>query len=90
MTKQELEIEIRDLIFDRLEIDYIDKEDVDFDAPIFSSYDDEEDGLGLDSVDALELVVGLNETYGVEVSDEDMAIFQSISTSADFVSENKQ
>lgn len=90
MTKQELEIEIRDLIFDRLEIDYIDKEDVDFDAPIFSSYDDEEDGLGLDSVDALELVVGLNETYGVEISDEDMAIFQSISTIADFVSENKQ
>lgn len=90
MTKQELEIEIRDLIFDRLEIDYIDKEDVDFDAPIFSSYDDEEDGLGLDSVDALELVVGLNETYGVEISDEDMAIFQSISTIADFVSENRQ
>ena len=90
MTKQELQIEIRDLIFDRLEIDYIDKETVDFDAPIFSSYDDGEEGLGLDSVDALELVVGLNERYGVEISDEDMAIFQSISTIADFVCENKQ
>lgn len=90
MTKQELQIEIRDLIFDRLEIDYIDKETIDFDAPIFSSYDDDEEGLGLDSVDALELVVGLNEKYGVEISDEDMAVFQSISTIADFVYENKQ
>lgn len=90
MTKQELQIEIRDLIFERLEIDYIDKEVVDFDAPIFASYDDGEEGLGLDSVDALELVVGLNEKYGVEISDEDMAIFQSISTIADFVYENKQ
>ena len=32
MTKQDLQIEIRDLVFDRLEIDYIDKETVDFDG----------------------------------------------------------
>lgn len=89
MTKQDLQIEIRDLVFDRLEIDYIDKETVDFDAPIFSSYDDGEEGLGLDSVDALKFVVRLNEKYGVKISDDDMEIFQSILTIADFVCENK-
>lgn len=84
-----LEQEVRDMIFERLRIDYIDKDSVNYDAPIFSSFDTEGEGLGLDSVDALELVVGLKEKYGLEVSDEDMAIFQSIRTIADFIREKK-
>lgn len=84
-----LEQEIRDMIIERLRIDYIDKESVNYDAPIFSSFDSEDEGLGLDSVDALELVVGIKENYDLEVSDEDMAIFQSIYTIAEYIREKK-
>lgn len=89
-VNRNIEEEVRDMIFERLRIDYINKDDVDYDAPIFSSFDSEGDGLGLDSVDALELVVGLKEKYGIEVSDEEMGIFQSISSIADYVRENGQ
>lgn len=87
-----LEYELRDKIFERLNIDYIDKEDVDFDAPIFSSYEGDESegsGLDLDSVDALDLVVILRNNYNVEVSDEGIKIFKSIRTIADFIRSNK-
>lgn len=84
-----LEQEIRDMIFERLRIDYMEKDAVNYDAPIFSSFDTEGEGLGLDSVDALELVVGLKEAYDVQVSDEDMGIFQSIRTIADYIREKK-
>lgn len=89
-VNRNIEEEVRDMIFERLRIDYINKDDVDYDAPIFSSFDSEGDGLGLDSVDALELVVGLKDKYGIEVSDEEMGIFQSISSIADYVRENGQ
>ncbi|MBQ8180484.1 MAG: acyl carrier protein [Ruminococcus sp.] len=89
-ANRNIEEEVRNMIFERLRIDYINKEDVDYDAPIFASFDSEGDGLGLDSVDALELVVGLKEDYGIEVSDEEMGIFQSISSIADYVRENGQ
>lgn len=85
-----IEEEIKNMIFERLRIDYIKKEEVDNDAPIFASFDSEGEGLGLDSVDALELVVGLKEKYGLEISDEEMGIFQSISTIADYVRENQK
>ncbi len=83
-----IEEEVRDMIFERLRIDYIAKEDVNYDAPIFASFDSEGEGLGLDSVDALELVVGLKEKYGLEIGDEDMGIFQSITSIADYVREH--
>lgn len=85
-----IEEQVRDMIFERLRIDYISKEDVNYDAPIFTSFDSEGEGLGLDSVDALELVVGLKENYGLEISDEEMGIFQSISTIADYIRENQK
>lgn len=63
---------------------------MDFDAPIFASYaDDEDGGFCLDSVDALVLVVGLKESFGVKVSDEDMAIFRSGNSITDYIREVK-
>lgn len=84
-----LEGKVRDMIIERLGLDDVNPETVDFNAPIFTSFDNEDEGLGLDSVDALELVVGLNEDFGVKVSDDDMGIFKSITTIADFIRAKK-
>lgn len=84
-----LEAEVLNMIIDKLGLDDVNPEEVDYDAPIFASYADDEEGLGLDSVDALELVVGLKEKFGVKVSDEDMAIFRSVSSIADYIREVK-
>lgn len=49
------------------------------------------DGLGLDSIDALELIVMLDKDYGIKLSDpkEGKAIFQSIETMATYITENR-
>lgn len=86
---ENLELKVCQMIIERLGLDDVVAEEVDFEAPIFSSYDDDEEGLGLDSVDALEIVVGLNEEFGVKVSDENMGIFKSIKTIAEFVKQNQ-
>jgi len=49
------------------------------DSPLFGS------GLGLDSVDALEVVVAVESEFGVAISDEDMQAFRSINTIVDFI-----
>jgi Phosphopantetheine attachment site. len=84
---EKLERRIRDMIIRRLSLDDIDPESIDFDASIFNSVDDKTSGvgLGLDSVDVLEIVVGLYEEFAVKVSDSDMYIFKSIRTIADYV-----
>lgn len=49
------------------------------------------DGLGLDSIDALELIVLLDKDYGIKLTDpkEGKSIFQSIDTMAAYVSEHR-
>lgn len=84
---EELERKVLEMIVDKLSLEDLDLDSVDYDAPIFESYADEGEGLGLDSVDALELVVGLKETFNVKVSDEDMAIFRSVRSIADYIRE---
>ena len=83
-----LEEQVKAMIIERLGLE-VDPSAVDIDAPIFSSFDAEGEGLGLDSIDALELVVALNETFDIQVGDEDMAVFRSIQTIADFIREKK-
>ncbi|HEX9980509.1 MAG TPA: phosphopantetheine-binding protein [Flavobacterium sp.] len=49
------------------------------------------EGLGLDSIDALELIVMLDKDYGIKLSDpkEGKAIFQSIDTMADYITQHR-
>jgi acyl carrier protein len=49
------------------------------------------DGLGLDSIDALELIVMLDKDYGIKLSDpkEGKKIFESIETMANYIAEHK-
>lgn len=57
-----LEQEVKDLIIDVLQLEDISAADIDTDAALFV------DGLGLDSIDALELGVALQKRYGISLS----------------------
>jgi acyl carrier protein len=59
---QLLEEEVKRVIIDVLQLEDITPADIDTDAPLFV------DGLGLDSIDALELGVALQKRYGVSLS----------------------
>lgn len=71
----DLETELKQLIIDALELEDITPEDIDSDAPLFI------EGLGLDSIDALELGLALQKKYGIKVesdSEETKKHFASI------------
>lgn len=57
-----LEQEVKQLIIDALQLEDISISDIDTDAPLFV------EGLGLDSIDALELGVALQKRYGIALS----------------------
>lgn len=78
----DLEIEIKQLIIDALMLEDIAAGDIDSDAPLFI------EGLGLDSIDALELAMALQERFGVQIQDdpdENREIFASVKSLAAFV-----
>ena len=85
MKRKELEDEIRDLIIASVEVEGLAAEDLASDAELFG------DGVGLDSIDALEIGAALRKKYQVKFkanSDENRAYFKSIATLADFISAN--
>ena len=86
MTTQELCLEIKKMIVESLALEDIAPEEIESDAPLFV------EGLGLDSIDALELAMALEERYGVTVGedpDENQRIFFSVTSLADFVTEQR-
>ena len=72
-------------IIDALNLEGLTPEEIDDNAPLFG------EGLGLDSIDALELIVILDKNYGIKLSSpqEGKAIFQSVATIADYVRANR-
>lgn len=62
MTSAALQLEIKQLIIDALNLEDVKPDDIDASAPLFG------DGLGLDSIDALELGLALHTRYGVTLS----------------------
>lgn len=74
--------EIKQLIIDTLDLEDISPEDIDENAPLFV------DGLGLDSIDALELGMALKKKYNLKMgsnNEENKEYFYSVKTLADFV-----
>lgn len=59
-----LEQEVKEMIIDVLQLEDINAADIDTEAPLFV------EGLGLDSIDALELGVALQKRYGISLSAE--------------------
>ena len=78
--------ELRRLIIDTLKLEDISADEIEDDTPLFG-----EDGLGLDSIDALELTVALEKTYGVTIPDEDVGkrAFASLAALAAHVKQNR-
>lgn len=76
---------LKQQIIEALNLEDIKSEDIDNDAPLFG------DGLGLDSIDALELIVLLEKNYGIKLSDptQGKAIFQSVNTMANYISTHR-
>ena len=82
MDREDIKLTLKRLLIDGLRLETLKPEDVDDAAPIFV------EGLGLDSVDALELVVLVEEKFNIQFPDEDVGrkAFASIDALADYVS----
>ncbi len=82
---EDLVNELKTLIIEHLNLEDVDPARVDADAPLFG------EGLGLDSVDALELVMLMETTYGakIESSAVGKTAFASLRSLADFVSRHR-
>ncbi|OYY48882.1 MAG: acyl carrier protein [Methylophilaceae bacterium 17-44-8] len=81
-----LSLEIKHLIINALDLEDITPEDILDDAPLF-----EPDGLGLDSIDALEIGVALRKKYKLQIQDSNANNrdhFRSVSSLAHFVESN--
>jgi acyl carrier protein len=77
----DLKRKLKELLIERLKFEDMTPEDIDDDAPLFAG------GLGLDSIDALEIVVMLESEFGIKVKNESAARdhFRSIATLAEYV-----
>ncbi|MES2590656.1 MAG: phosphopantetheine-binding protein [Bacteroidota bacterium] len=83
---EELIENLKKQIIEQLNLAEVNLEDIDPAAPLFGG------GLGLDSIDALELIVLLEKYYGIKIQDPKDAknIFASIQSMADYISANKK
>jgi len=82
----ELILKLKQQIIDALNLEEIKPEDIDTDAPLFV------EGLGLDSIDALELVILLEREYGIRMEDPKAhkQVFTSVRTLAQFIEDNRK
>ena len=81
---EEIRRELKELLVVNLALEDITPEEIEDDGILFG------EGLGLDSLDAVEIVVLIQRNYGLEIIDEEQAreIFQSVNTLARWVHEN--
>ena len=79
-------LQLKNQIIEVLNLEDMTAEDINAEAPLFG------EGLGLDSIDALELIVLLEREYGIKLSNpaEGKEIFKSIASIADYVSKNRK
>jgi acyl carrier protein len=72
---------IKRLIVESLNLEGMKPEMIEDDAPLFG------EGLGLDSVDALELVVALEKEFGIKIKSQEIGreVFSSVSTLSEFI-----
>jgi len=82
---EDLKLELKKKIIENLNLEDVEVSEIADDEPLFG------EGLGLDSIDALELIVMLDKDYGIKLSDPKLgkAIFESIEVMANYIEENR-
>lgn len=83
---EDLILKLKKEIIQELNVENVTPEEINSEAPIFG------EGLGLDSIDALELVVLLDKNYGIKIqaSKEGREIFRSVKTIAEYILEHQK
>lgn len=78
--------ELKLKVIDALNLDGMTPEDIDDNAPLFG-----DEGLGLDSIDVLELIVLLEKNYGIRLASpaQGKEVFKSIAVMADYIAQNR-
>lgn len=81
----ELKEKLKAQIIEQLNLEDLSPADIQNDAPLFG------EGLGLDSIDALEFIVLLEQFYGIKIADpsEGQKIFQSVDTLAEYIEKHQ-
>lgn len=82
---EELILQLKQQIIESLNLEDMEPDEIETDGPLFG------DGLGLDSIDALELIVLLEKNYGIKIENpkDGQKIFYSVKTLAEFIQEHK-
>lgn len=83
---EELILQLKQQIIEVLNLEEMTPDEIETDAPLFG-----DDGLGLDSIDALELIVLLEKSYGIRLANpaEGKAIFTSVRSIAEYVQQHR-
>lgn len=78
---EDIVLELKKKMIEVLNLEDMQPDDIDNDAPLFG------EGLGLDSIDALELIVMMERSYGIKIKDPAAGkeIFKSVNTMADYI-----
>ena len=82
MTRAEIEAKLKETVVSSLDLEDHTPTDIETDVPLFGA------GLGLDSIDALELGMAVKKAFGITFSSnpaENRQIFRSVKTLADYV-----
>lgn len=82
MTREEIETKLKETVVSALDLEDLTLADIETDVPLFG------EGLGLDSIDALELGMAVKKAFGVSFSSnpaDNKQIFRSVKTLADYV-----
>ena len=78
---EDIALDLKKKMIEVLNLEDMQPDDIDNDAPLFG------EGLGLDSIDALELIVMMERSYGIKIKDpaEGKVIFKSVNTMVDYI-----
>lgn len=82
---EELIEKLKAQIIETLNLEDLEPSDIEANDPLFG-----DDGIGLDSIDALELIVLMNKEYNIQIADpeEGKEVFYSVKTMADYIAAN--
>lgn len=86
MANNQLKDQVLDSIVRRLGIETL-KNNTSFyyDVPIFASDDADGNGLGLDSIDAIEIIIAVKEDFDVKITDNDMEALKNVTSISNFI-----